>query len=132
MLVLQLPNYYVLNVRPSTPKDRTSASIPNMRLSTLLAFVSAALSAPVGQQGEETEDVWFVGGHMGLARDSETFVVGISFTLEPSMALCTASNFTMPSSTFKCGDSDYSFSLTKVPEMYSRYTVHISRTFKSG
>jgi hypothetical protein len=99
---------------------------------SLIALAGAAFSAPAAQTTQESEDVWFLGGSMVVGRDSETSVVGTNFTLQPSGAVCAASNFSMPSPTFQCGDSGYSFSLDKVAGLYSRYTVHISRAAESG
>ncbi|KAK0743539.1 hypothetical protein B0T18DRAFT_415414 [Schizothecium vesticola] len=103
-----------------------------MRTLLLLALFASALADSKLQATQNSEDIWFGNCNMVLERDSETRVVGFGVTLQPSGARCDASNFTFPSPEFKCGDSGYSFSLVKLPEFYSRYSIQISHLVETG
>ena len=103
-----------------------------MRILPLLALFGSALANSKSQTIQNSEDIWFGDSAMGLERDSETGVVGFGVTLQPSGARCDAFNFTFPSPEFKCGDSGYSFSLVKLPEFYSRYSIQISHLVETG
>lgn len=103
-----------------------------IRILPLLALFVSALAESKLQETQKSEDVWFGNCNMVLERDSETRVVGFGVTLQPSGARCDASNFTLPSPQFQCGDSGYSFSLVKLSEFYSRYTIQISHLVETG
>ena len=107
-------------------------SSTTMRTLPLLALFASALADSKLQATHNSEDIWFGNCNMVLERDSETRVVGFGVTLQPSGARCDAFNFTFPSPEFKCGDSGYNFSLVKLPEFYSRYSIQISHLIETG
>jgi len=103
-----------------------------MQVLALLALVGAALSAPPRQTAEGQEDVSLYAGQLVFDHKLDTFIVGIGFTLGPSVTYCGASNFSIPSTTHKCDDTDYSFSIGRVAGYCCRYSVHLSHATKSG